>query len=102
MVASFETLGYTLIVKCERGSGMAVYSVQEIESRVAGVAKKHGLKAVYLFGSYVLVPSQNGAENDGLFCRIDGDYVALAGLSCRRAVESAPTVYFAQRMCYTL
>ena len=31
---------------------MAVYSVQEIESRVAGVAKKHGLKAVYLFGSY--------------------------------------------------
>ena len=31
---------------------MAIYSVDEIRSRVLPVAKKHGLKAVYLFGSY--------------------------------------------------
>ena len=31
---------------------MAVYSISEIQARVATVAKKHGLKAVYLFGSY--------------------------------------------------
>lgn len=31
---------------------MNVYSVDEIRSRVAPVAEKHGLKAVYLFGSY--------------------------------------------------
>ena len=31
---------------------MAVYSIAEIRSRVADVAEKHGLKAVYLFGSY--------------------------------------------------
>lgn len=31
---------------------MNVYSVDEIRSRIAPVAEKHGLKAVYLFGSY--------------------------------------------------
>lgn len=31
---------------------MDVYSVDEIRSRIAPVAEKHGLKAVYLFGSY--------------------------------------------------
>ncbi len=31
---------------------MPVYSIDEIRNRVAPVAVKHGLKAVYLFGSY--------------------------------------------------
>ena len=31
---------------------MAIYSIEEIRSRIIPVAKKHGLKAVYLFGSY--------------------------------------------------
>lgn len=31
---------------------MNVYSVDEIRTRIAPVAEKHGLKAVYLFGSY--------------------------------------------------
>lgn len=29
-----------------------VYSIDEIRRRVSRVAKKHNLKAVYLFGSY--------------------------------------------------
>ena len=31
---------------------MMVYSIDEIQSRVSAVAKKYGLKSVYLFGSY--------------------------------------------------
>ena len=31
---------------------MEIYTVDEIRTRIATVAKKHGLKAVYLFGSY--------------------------------------------------
>ncbi|MBE6910593.1 MAG: nucleotidyltransferase [Ruminococcaceae bacterium] len=31
---------------------MEIYTVDEIRKRIAPVAKKHGLKAVYLFGSY--------------------------------------------------
>ena len=29
-----------------------IYTVQEIQSRVMPVAKKYGIKAVFLFGSY--------------------------------------------------
>ena len=29
-----------------------IYSMEEIRSRVSAVAERHGLKAVYLFGSY--------------------------------------------------
>ena len=34
------------------GAMPMIYSMEEIRSRVSAVAERHGLKAVYLFGSY--------------------------------------------------
>lgn len=54
-----------------------IYTVQEIQSRVMPVAKKYGIKAVFLFGSYAKGTATEDSDIDLL---IDTSGTALRSL----------------------
>ena len=59
-----------------------VYTLDELYDRIAPIAKKYGLKAVYVFGSYARGEAKENSDIDLL---IDGgDITSLWGLSAFR------------------
>ena len=51
------------IIKKEGGKLM-IYSIQEIQQRIAPIAKQYGLKAVFLFGSYARGEAREDSDID--------------------------------------
>ena len=41
-----------------------IYSIQEIQQRIAPIAKQYGLKAVFLFGSYARGEARQDSDID--------------------------------------
>ena len=77
-----------------------IYSIQEIQQRIAPIAKQYGLKAVFLFGSYARGEAREDSDIDllvdtsgtnlrsllslgALYC--DLDYCQRAGTTCANA-----------------
>ena len=54
-----------------------VYTIEEIKERVAPVAKKYNLKAVYLFGSYARGEAGDDSDVDLLIDRTGSDVSSL-------------------------
>lgn len=54
-----------------------VYSISEIQARIAPVAQKYGLKAVYLFGSYA---RNEATEHSDIDLLVDTTGTALKSL----------------------
>ena len=54
-----------------------VYSISEIQARIAPVAQKYGLKAVYLFGSYA---RNEATEHSDVDLLVDTTRTALKSL----------------------
>ena len=70
-----------------------IYSIQEIQQRIAPIAKQYGLKAVFLFGSYARGEAREDSDIDLLVDTSGTNLRSLLSLGALYCLFLAVTVY---------
>ena len=74
-----------------KGGVLMIYSIYEIQQRIAPVAKQYGVKAVFLFGSYARGEAREDSDIDLL--------VDTSGTNLRSLLSLAHCIATLKRHC---